>query len=127
MDALIYIGSAIIIIWGIAHIVPVRSVVKGFGSISTDNKRIITMEWIAEGLTLIFIGGLVLRAAPQAGYNGEGVARWVVVLSAVMLLIMAVITQLTGARTKILAIKICPWVKTLVACLYILFIVGTVA
>jgi hypothetical protein len=125
MDALIYIGSAIIIIWGIAHIMPVSSVVKGFGSISTDNKRIITMEWIAEGLTLIFIGVLVLSAAPQAGGYGEGVARWIVVQSAVMLLIMAVITQLTGARTKILAIKICPWVKTLVAIMFLLFIIGT--
>ena len=70
MNALIYIGSAIIILWGIAHIMPVRSVVKGFGSISTDNKRIITMEWIAEGLILIFIGGLVLCVASQDGYNG---------------------------------------------------------
>jgi hypothetical protein len=127
MNMLIFIGSAIIILWGMAHIMPVMSVVKGFGSISTDNKRIITMEWIAEGLTLIFIGGLVLAVASQAGYNGNGAARWVVVLSAFMLLVMAVLTQLTGARTKSLPMKICPWVKTLVACLYILFIIGTVA
>ena len=60
MDVLLYIGSTVILIWGIAHIVPTKSVVKGFGGISEDNIRIITMEWVAEGLTLCFIGLLVL-------------------------------------------------------------------
>jgi hypothetical protein len=125
LNVLIYAGAAIIIVWGIAHIVPVGSVVRGFGPISADNKRIITMEWLAEGLTLIFIGVLALRAASRAGYDGEGVARWVIVLSAVMLLIMAILTRLTGARTKILAMKICPWVKTLAAVMFLVFITGT--
>jgi hypothetical protein len=40
-----------------------------------------------------------------------------------MLLVMAALAQLTGARTPVLAIKICPWVKTTVA---ILFIAGSV-
>ncbi len=59
MDILLYIGSAIIFIWGIAHIIPTKSVVKGFGEISEDNSKIITMEWAAEGITLSFIGLLV--------------------------------------------------------------------
>jgi hypothetical protein len=57
---LLYLGSVIIIIWGIAHLVPTGSIVKGFGEISRDNRLIITMDWIAEGLTLCFIGLLVL-------------------------------------------------------------------
>lgn len=124
MNALLYTGSAIIILWGIAHIVPVRGVVKGFGAISEDNRRIITMEWLAEGLTLIFIGVLVLLVSPQAS-AGNGAARWVVMASAGMLLVMAVLTQMTGARTKVVWIKICPWVKTLVAVLFFLFIIGS--
>ena len=56
---LLYIGSALTVIWGIAHLFPTRSVVQDFGDISTDNKRIITMEWIIEGIFLIFIGVLV--------------------------------------------------------------------
>ena len=55
-DILLYTGAIIIFLWGVAHIVPTKSVVSGFGTISEDNKRIITMEWIAEGLTLCFIG-----------------------------------------------------------------------
>lgn len=52
MDVLLYIGSAIILVWGITHVVPTKSVVKGFGGISKDNTRIITMEWAAEGVTI---------------------------------------------------------------------------
>ena len=55
---LIYISSIIIIIWGIAHIIPTKSVVAGYGEISRDNKLIFMMEWIAEGTALIFIGVL---------------------------------------------------------------------
>ncbi|NCQ53149.1 MAG: hypothetical protein GW803_03550, partial [Caldiserica bacterium] len=51
---MIYAGSIIIILWGIAHILPMKSVVRSFGPISRESKRIITMEWIVEGLTLCF-------------------------------------------------------------------------
>ncbi len=53
---LLCIGAGLTAIWGIAHLFPTSSVVKGFGEISADNKNIITMEWIVEGVSLIFIG-----------------------------------------------------------------------
>jgi len=124
MNALLYIGSALIILWGMAHIVPTKGVVKGFGEISQDNRHIITMEWIAEGLTLIFVGALVLLVVLLEG-TGSSMGRWVIMASAAMLLVMAVLTQMTGARTSIVAIKICPWVKTLVAVLLLVFILGS--
>ena len=124
MDALLYAGAAIIILWGIAHLVPIRAVVKGFGAISEDNRRIITMEWLAEGLAMIFLGVLTLLVASDAG-AGSGAARRVVAAIAVMLLAMAILTQTTGARTRVTAIKICPWVKTLVAIMFFVFIIGT--
>ena len=55
----LYLGSIFILIWGIAQLFPTKSIVKGFGDISIDNKRIITMEWIIEGVSLIFMGILV--------------------------------------------------------------------
>lgn len=116
---LLYVGSAIITIWGIAHIVPTKSVVGGFGEISRDNKRIITMEWIAEGLTLIFIGLLVLLVTIFAGpqNRASNIVYWA---SAAMLVVMAILTASTGARTSIVPIKICPAVKIAVAILFIL-------
>jgi len=121
-DALLYAGSIIITLWGIAHIVPTNNVVSGFGTISEDNKRIITMEWVAEGLTLCFIGLLVLFVT-ILGDSQNDASLIVYRASAGMLIVMAAWTALTGARTPIVPIKICPFVKTLVA---ILFILGSV-
>jgi hypothetical protein len=58
---LIYLGAAILFVWGVAHIIPTRNVVAGFGPLSEDNRINITMEWVAEGLALAFVGGLVAR------------------------------------------------------------------
>jgi hypothetical protein len=56
---ILYLGAALTALWGIAHLFPTKSVVEGFGDISIDNKRIITMEWIVEGVSLFFMGLLV--------------------------------------------------------------------
>ena len=37
-DVLLYVGAGVITVWGVAHIVPTKSVVKGFGEISEENK-----------------------------------------------------------------------------------------
>ena len=121
-DILVYLGGAIITAWGIAHIAPTRGVVAGFGAISQDNRQIILMEWAAEGLTLAFIGLLVMLITAIHG-SENSVSLTVYRISAVMLLVMAGWTLLTGARTSIVPIKICPAVKTAVA---VLFLVGSV-
>lgn len=113
---LIYIGAGIIILWGIAHIIPTRAIVNGFGAISEDNKRILTMEVIAEGLTLIFLGLLPILVIALSDSPG----KIVFLACAGMLLVMALLTLRTGARTPTIWYKICPAVKTLVAILYIL-------
>lgn len=63
-DILLYVGSALIIIWGIAHIIPTGAIVRGFGAISEDNKKIITMESVAEGVTLGSLERLTWRCSP---------------------------------------------------------------
>ena len=118
-EILLYIGSIVIILWGVAHIIPTKSIVSGFGEISEDNKKIITMESIAEGITLIFLGVLPLLVTLLAGSQDQ-VAFIVYLACAVMLLVMAKLTILTGARTSTIWYKICPAVKTIVAVLFIL-------
>ena len=115
---LLIIGSIVIFVWGVSHIVPTPGVVEGFEPITEENRLIITMEWVAEGLTLCFIGALVLYVTFQAG-AANPVSVMVYRAAAVMLLIMAVWTGLTGARTSIIPIKICPIVKTAVALLFV--------
>ena len=121
-ELLLYIGSSIIIVWGIAHLVPTKIIVDGFGEISGDNRKILTMELIAEGLSLIFLGTLVLLVTVIGGAGNE-VSKLVFWISAVMLLVMALVTALTGARTSGIPYKICPFVKTTAAVLIILGVV----
>ena len=118
-NILIYISSIIIIIWGIAHIIPTKSVVAGYGEISRDNKLIFIMEWIAEGTALIFIGVLTLLINILNGYQNP-VSLNVFRIAATMLIIMAILTTLTGARTKVVFFKICPFIKTVGAVLLLL-------
>ena len=121
-DIMVYLGATVIALWGIAHIAPTGGVVAGFGAISQDNRRIILMEWAAEGMALTFIGLLVLLITALHG-SEDSVSLSVYRISGVMLLVMAAWTLLTGARTSIVPIKICPAVKTAVAAL---FLVGSV-
>ncbi|OGO18781.1 MAG: hypothetical protein A2Z15_07875 [Chloroflexi bacterium RBG_16_50_11] len=118
-EAIIYIGAGIIILWGIAHIVPIKYVIQSFGAISGDNQKILFMEYIAEGMTLIFLGILPLLVT-ILGDAQSATADIVYIADAVMLLAMALLTQLTGARTPMIWYNICPAVKTAVAILYIL-------
>ena len=118
-EILLYFGSLIITIWGIGHIMPVRSVVNGFEPTSNDNKLIIAMEWIAEGLNLCFIGILVLIITLLEDYQNS-VSILVYQLSGLILIIMAVLHLLTGARTSVIPLKICPVILISSAILFVL-------
>jgi hypothetical protein len=120
-NILLYFGSLIIVVWGAAHIFPTKAVVAGYGALSDDNRRIITMEWVAEGLAMIFIGVLVALVTLTSGTHNS-TAVLVDRLAAAMLIVMAAWTSLTGAKTSITPIKICPIVKTIAA---ILLLVGS--
>lgn len=117
-NILLLTGSITIIVWSISHVIPTKSVVSGFGVISGDNRKLITMEWIAEGLTLCFIGALVLLVTLVS--NGQNqTSRVVYAASAGMLFTMAGLTAATGAKTAVIPIKVCPIVKATVAVLFI--------
>jgi hypothetical protein len=104
---LILVGGLLTIIWGIAHLFPTNSVVRGFGNISVDNVNIIKMEWITEGLALIFIG-LLVNAVSIVGDNPNKVAKAVYVLTFIMLVAMSVLSLFTGFKIDYLPFKLCP-------------------
>jgi hypothetical protein len=104
---LILSGAVVVAFWGIAHIFPTKGVVRNFGDISRDNKLIITMEWIVEGINLAFIGFLVALVTVVAGAD-DNVSRLVYWSVAGLLVVMAVWHSLTGARTKVIPMKLCP-------------------
>ena len=115
---LLYVGAAITFLWGVAHLFPTASVVKGFGEITTDNKNIITMEWIVEGVALIFIG--VIVAGVTIIDSTSNVSVFVYLASAAVLIVLAVVSLFTGFKVKFLPFKLCPILFTLSAILIFL-------
>ena len=107
---LIYIGGAFALFWGIAHLFPTKNVVKGFGEITMDNKNIITMEWIVEGIALIFTGLMVIAVTNLDPHSkATAVVYW---LSIAELIILAIVSFFTGFRVKFLPFKLCPFIFT---------------
>ena len=109
------LGAALTALWGIAHLFPTRNVVKGFGEISSDNQRIITMEWLIEGVALIFTGVLVATVTFIDAHAPTSQA--VYVLSFGLLVLLAIISLLTGFKVNILPFKLCPVIFTVSALL----------
>ncbi|CAG0936577.1 hypothetical protein TFLX_05458 [Thermoflexales bacterium] len=109
-NLLLYCASLLLVVWGVAHLFPTKNVVKGFGAISLDNQRIIAMEWINEGVTLIFSG--VLTAAVTLVDPASLVARIVYWLTSVMLNALSVISLFTGFRVNFLPYRLCPIIFT---------------
>ena len=119
MEALILAGALLVVIWGTAHLFPTRNVVEGFGDAAQDNKRIITMEWLFEGITLIFIGLLVILVTLLGNISGN-INRIVYWASAAMLVVMAIISSLTGGKVNFLFYKLCAPIFTASALLILL-------
>jgi hypothetical protein len=111
---LLYAAAVLVAGWGVAHLLPTRAVLAGFGPISADNRRVLTMEWVAEGLTMIFVGVLVAAVTAVDAVAGAGARDSVAVVvyraSAGLLAAIAVLTALTGARTPVAWFKACPLV-----------------
>ena len=72
-NVLLYTGGAVPVLWGTAHLFPTGKVVRGFGKISRDNQAsVLTMEWIAEAILLIFSGLLVVLMTARFGAHDAG-------------------------------------------------------
>ncbi|HYN32407.1 MAG TPA: hypothetical protein VES40_07265 [Ilumatobacteraceae bacterium] len=104
--ALALIAAAVTIGWGVAHLFPTRSVVKSFGDIGAENGRVITMEWILEGVTLIFAGALT-AAITLIGDHTSTTATVAYIATAGLLIVMAVVSLLTAGRNTFIVYRLC--------------------
>jgi len=114
-----YLASAVIIGWGVAHIVPTREVVKSLGEAAIDSRRIMEIEWVAEGLALVFIGLSTFVLTVAAGL-ADPVAVLVYRMNAAALIVFAVWTYLAGFKTDVLPVKLCPAVLSTAAGLIVI-------
>ena len=107
---LLYISSFFLVFWGIAHLFPTKNVIREFGEITADNKRILAMEWINEGATLVFLGILVLTLT--LADPAHSVSRLVFICVFGFLNVLSAISLFTGFRVNFLAYKVCPVIFT---------------
>ena len=104
----LYVAAALTALWGVAHLLATKGVVAGFGKLSEDNRRIITMEWIVEGVALISIAAFVAVATliqPEAA-----VSSGVFAVAVGTLVALAVVSLLTGFKVAFLPFKLCPFI-----------------
>jgi hypothetical protein len=85
------------------------------GEISADSRRIITQEWLAEGIMMWGIAGFVIAATAVTG-TGD-VRAWVYRVAAGLLVAVGVVTALTGARTQVVWFRSWPAVMGAAAAL----------
>ena len=115
MDILLYVAAALTGLWGIAHLFATRGVVAGFGELTVDNRRIITMEWIVEGVTLISLAALV--AVVTVLDATTSVSSAVYALGIATLVVLALVSLFTGFRVAFLPFRLCPFIFGLSAIL----------
>lgn len=116
--ALAYVAALFVGLWGLAHAVPTRRVVAGFEPISRDNRLVITQEWLAEAVTMWGLATLVITVTATAA--DAHVAALVYRVVAGVLVALALLTGLTGARTQVIWFRICPVLLTGSAALLVL-------
>jgi hypothetical protein len=111
-DTFALIAAGIVFLWGVSHIVPTKQVVAGFGNITQDNRRIITMEWVAEGLSFVFVAALIV-AVTWSSSTPEAAEDLVFRVSSAFLITIGAWTAMTGARTGVIWFKACPVVMSI--------------
>lgn len=115
MVVLIYVAAALTGLLGIAHLFATRGAVAGFGELTADNRRIITMEWIVEGVTLISLAALVsVVTAVDADATTSSAAYAVTIAT---LVVLALVSLFTGFRVAFPPFRLCPFVFGLSAAL----------
>jgi hypothetical protein len=120
-SALAYLGASITALWGVAHAIPTTSVLRSFEPISDDNRRVVLQEWVAEAVTMWGIAALVV-AVTVVG-SGSDSAHAAYGVAAALLVALAIVTALTGARTLVIWFKICPVLQCISAGLLVAAIV----
>jgi len=117
-QVVLYIASATISLWGVAHLFATKGVVAGFGDLTADNRRIIAMEWIVEGVALISTAAFVATATATRPEAAAASAVYAVAVGT--LIVLAVVSLFTGFRVAFLPFRLCPVIFGVSAALIVL-------
>lgn len=114
-QAFLYVAAGLTGLWGVAHLFATKGVVQGFGDISVDNRRVIMMEWIVEGVALLSIAAVVV-VVTALDYSSK-VAKGAFAVAIGTLVVLAFVSVFTGFRVRFLPYRLCPFIFTLSALL----------
>ena len=106
-EILAYVAAGLVGLWGVSHAIPTRQVVAGFEPITRDNRLVITQEWLAEAFTMWSPAVAVVLTTAVEGADSDATV-WLYRVVAGLLVAIAALTALTGARTPVIWFKICP-------------------
>lgn len=81
---------------------------NSFRPYKKENKHIITMEWIVEGVALIAVAAFV--AVVTAIQSDALAAQAVYIVAMVTLIALAVVSIFTGFKVPFLPFKLCPFI-----------------
>ncbi len=110
------LAAFLVAVWGVAHTIPTRQVLVGFQPITQNNRQVVLQEWLAEAFTMWGLAGIIVSVTIVGG-AGSHTSQWVYRAVAALLVALAVLTGLTGARTPVIWFKICPVLLTFSAVL----------
>ncbi len=108
-SVLAYAAAGVIALWGVAHAIPTSRMLAGFAPVTADNRRVVLQEWLAEAFTMWGVAAIVVAATASGGGPGAGTRDWVYRAAAALLIALAALTGLTGARTAVIWFKVCPF------------------
>jgi hypothetical protein len=114
-QVLLYVAAGLTGLWGISHLFATRGAVAGFGDISIDNRRVITMEWISEGVALISVAAFVTVTTAIEPHARLSSAVFAIAIAT--LVTLAVVSIFTGFRIAFLPYRLCPFIFGLSAVL----------
>lgn len=106
-EVLAYVAAGLVALWGVAHAIPTRQVIVAFEPITPDNRLVITQEWLAEAFTMWGVATAVIVTTAVGGPDSDATV-WLYRVAAGLLVALAALTALTGARTPVVWFKICP-------------------
>jgi hypothetical protein len=111
----LYVAAALTVAWGVAHLLATRGAVAGFGDLSADNRRILTMEWMVEGIALIATGCFVTVATVIDAEAAVSIGVYAVAVAT--LVGLAVLSLFTGFKVAFLPYRLCPLIFAVSAAL----------
>jgi hypothetical protein len=118
-DILLYVGSVLVTIWGMAHFAPTARAAGKAAGAPGHLQILMRTGWVAQGIWLVFIGGITAGLCLIYGPGSE-VAVTVTRLSAIMLVGAAGWLALTKRRSPGMPMKLSPVILTCAAALFVL-------